>query len=494
MTALLKSELHPQPLNLRPRIHKQAADFLARPDLVFALADAFGSPLNVMFPQIVEENIANFQKIYKKHRIRGRIFYTSKPNKSLAVIRQAALQDVSLDVSSEEALKRAVGCGFRPDRIEATGPKNIEYLSLAVQLGCIVNADNMHELEQIITLHSALSLKDPVRVFVRLSGFHSKRVKFTAQDGTFGIHVNHADEAIAFLSAHKTQLDFLGFSYHLNISTEEQRVIAVENTLALTLRAIHAGLNPRGIDIGGSFHIRYADNSDEWFDYVDRIKKSLFDNEQRLTWNDGGLGYRNENGIIRGAPNFMDHAVEKAGAEDLDDLLSCPMPEFGNVTIGDFLSEHMLDLYIEPGRALWDQTGITIARVNFVKQSVLDETLIALDMNRSNIHSIHQKLLTDPIILHRDATQCVPCPEGVFYMGNLCISYDMIQYNKSFPALLPRQGDLVAFINTAPYIMDFIESNTLHQNIARKIAVIPDGDTFRWFQDENYKPALERIK
>lgn len=492
--AVIQTKTFESPLRLRPRMHAIARDFLADSKTAFALADAFGSPLNVMFPEVVDENIVAFKSVYKKHRISGRIFYTSKPNKSLAVIRQAALQDVSLDVSSEEALKRAVGCGFAPDRIEATGPKNLEYLTLAVQLGCIVNADNMAELAQITTAIEALGLKHKIRVFMRLSGFHADRVKFTSQDGTFGIHVDETEAAIRFLAAHKDKIDFLGFSYHWSMATEEQRVVAVENTLSLTLKAMHAGLNPRGVNIGGSFRIRYAEDRDEWLDYVDRIKRSLLDGGKRLTWNDGGLGYRNENGVIKGAPNFMDHAVEKPGAEDLDDLLSRPMPSFGNAKIGDVLSEHMLDLYIEPGRSLLDQTGITIARVNLVKSSVHGETLVALDMNRSNLHSTHQKLLTDPVILHRDLNACAPCPDGLFYMGNLCVSYDIIQYNKSFPDRLPQPGDLVAFINTAPYVMDFIESNTLHQNVGQKVAVIRDGNSFRWFQDEKYKPAVERIK
>lgn len=492
--AMRAESIETAPLRLRPRMHAIARDFLADRKTVFALADAFGSPLNVMFPQVVEENIAAFKAVYKKHRISGRVFYTSKPNKSLAVIRQAALQDVSLDVSSEEALKRAVGCGFAPERIEATGPKNLDYLTLAVQLGCIVNADNMTELEQIAAAVEALGLKTRIRVFMRLSGFHSDRVKFTSQDGTFGIHVNEAHRAIHYMAAHKDSIDFLGFSYHWSMATEEQRVVAVENTLSLTLQAMHAGLNPRGINIGGSFRIRYAEDRDEWLGYVDRIKQSLLDGGARLTWNDGGLGYRNEGGVIKGAPNFMDHAVEKPGADDLDDLLSRPMPSFNNARIGDALSEHMLDLYIEPGRSLLDQTGITIARVNLVKSSVHGETLVALDMNRSNLHSTHQKLLTDPVILKRDPENRTPCADGVFYMGNLCVSYDIIQYNKSFPDALPQEGDLVAFINTAPYVMDFIESGTLHQNIAQKVAVIRDGDGFRWFQDEKYKPAVERIK
>lgn len=481
-----------EPLRLDPVIHPMIADFLKQPHDIFSLCDSYGSPLNIMFPQVVDENIAAFKAVYKKNRITGRIFYTSKPNKSLSIIRHAALNDVSIDVSSEEGIKRALSCGFTSQRIEATGPKNKAYIALAVQQGIIINVDNNAELEQILKARAAFGSPEKTRIFIRLSGFHSARVKFTSQDGTFGIHVDDAPETIKFLVAHSDDFDFLGFSYHWSMATEEQRVVALENTLELTFAAMTAGLQPKGIDIGGSFRIRYATNRDQWLDYVDRIKQSLLGQEERLTWNDGGLGFRNEGGLIKGAPNFMDHAVEKPGAADLDDLLNRPMPQFDNMSAAQVLSENLLDLYIEPGRSLLDQTGITVGRVNFTKKSVHGETLVALDMNRSNMHSTHQKLLTDPVILYRDKSRNRPCPEGVFYMGNLCVSYDIIQYNKTYPALLPEEGDLVIFMNTAPYIMDFIESNTLMQNTADKVSVVRDASGFHWARDVEYCP--ERIE
>ena len=72
------------------------------------------------------------------------------------------------------------------------------------------------------------------------------------------------------------------------------------------------------------------------------------------------------------------------------------------------------------------------------------------------------------------------------------MSYDIITYNKTFPDLLPEPGDLVMFINTAPYIMDFIESNTLHQETGKKITIIEQEDRFRWFTDEKYKPVIQK--
>ena len=72
--------------------------------------------------------------------------------------------------------------------------------------------------------------------------------------------------------------------------------------------------------------------------------------------------------------------------------------------------------------------------------------------------------------------------------------YDIITYQKTFPALLPREGDLVVFANTAPYIMDFIESNTLHQDTATKVSILQQPNRYRWFTDEKYKPAISRYQ
>ncbi len=481
-----------RPLSLRPRVHATIADYIrTQEQQIFDLVDAFGSPLNMIFPQIIEENIAAFRAVYQKHHLQGRIYYTTKPNKAQAILRQAALQDVGADVSSEGSLKAALQAGFHPSRIECTGPKNKAYLALAIQQGATINADNMQELNQILQIRKALNIADKVRCFVRLSGFSSARMKFTPQDGTFGIHVDDAPAIFTFLEDHKNALDFQGFSFHFNAAVSEQKLIAIETLLTLTIEAGQRGLSPKGINIGGGFDICYAADKQEWLDYVDQLKESLRDyGGESLNWNNSGLGFRNEGGLIKGAPNFMAHHIDRTGADDLDFYLCKPLAGFDGMSAAQILADCLLALYIEPGRALLDQLGVTVARVNFNKTSMHGETLVGLDMNRSNMHSTHQKLLTDPVILTRDRAARLPCPQGVYYTGNLCLSYDMITYNKTFPDFCPQEGDLVIFINTAPYIMDFVESRTLHQNIAEKIAVTRKDGRFRWYRDALYNPAV----
>lgn len=479
-------------LSLKPRLHPLVSEFLKNEDMIFDLTDRFGSPLNIIFPQLIEENICSFEDVYKKHHLHGKIYFTTKPNKSLSLIKQASIQNVGVDVSSENALRIALENGFSYSRIECTGPKNLFYLKLALENKVTINIDNFEEIEQIISLKNSLGIQEKTKIFIRLAGFSSPRLKFTSQDGTFGIHTNEATRIFNILIQYKEALDFQGFSFHFNAQSPEQKLIAIESTLKLTLDAIKKGLAPRGINIGGGFDICYAENKDEWFTYVETLRKSVASHTESLNWNNSGLGYRSENGNITGAPNFMAHYVERAGAADLDFYLSSPLSGFNDMSFSQVLSDCLLELYIEPGRSLLDQLGITIGRVNFTKKSMHGEQLVGLDMNRHNIHSTHQKLLTDPVILYRNKEHRQDVPNGLYYMGNLCVSYDMVTYSKSFPDFLPEQGDLVTFINTAPYIMDFVESQTLHQNIAEKISIVKKNNTFQWFKDTDYNPQRGR--
>ncbi|PZQ48230.1 MAG: pyridoxal-dependent decarboxylase [Micavibrio aeruginosavorus] len=471
---------------LRPRIHPLIRECLSNKKFVFDLVDRYGSPLNLVFPQNLEPNIAGFESVYKKHRLRGRIYYVTKPCKSIALLRHAKTHDVGVDVSSVNSLKTALENGWSADRVVANGPKNTDYLSLCIKNGILINADSFDELQQIVGLHAQYP-DHPVNLGVRLCGFHSAHASFTAHDATFGIHIKHLDRIIEFLLVHKNILAFKGFSFHIATNLEEMRLVAVGNVLAATLKSIKAGLHPRAVNIGGGYPIMYADDCAEWNEYTTALKKSVLGEIPPQTWNATGLGYRNENGVLAGGPMFLDHAPFRAKSEMLDYLLSSPLPDFGGQRFADILRDSLLELHIEPGKAMFDQCGITLGKVAFTKESALGETLVGLDMNRSNIQSVDQKQLTEPVVLYRDETRNTAHTDGVYYMGNLCLAYDMIQYNKTYPAKLPKRDDVVVFSNTAAYLMDFVESESLMQPVARKIAVTKKMNQWSAAEDQNYQ-------
>jgi diaminopimelate decarboxylase len=478
---------------VKAAIHPSITRFLEQKELVFSLIDGLGSPLNVIFPEHIEEPIARFENIYKRRQLQGRIFYTSKPNKSISLKKYAALTNVGLDVSSEGELKTALSSGFQQWRIEATGPKNIDYLALCAQQDILINVDNFTELQQLVAMKSFLPAGRKIRILVRLDGFTSDRMKFTEQDSAFAISVKHAPRVIDFLIEHKDVLDFHGFSFHFNAGDYSRRPCAIETCLQLTFECINRGLSPKGLDIGGGYRIRYAADQDEWNGYVEELKASVLGNRPSLTWNDSGLGFYREEGVLKGAPNFMEHYHKNDGHEDFASVIDAPLPAFDGYSAARILSENMLELYIEPGRALLDQCGITLAHVNFSKPSIRGDQLVVLDMNRTNLNSTQLKLMTDPVLLYRENKR-ENADDGVMYVGNLCLTHDMIQYHKTFPDALPQTGDVAAFINTAAYQMDFAETNVLQQRVAQKVAVIETVQGgFRWFSDELYNPIAVKM-
>jgi diaminopimelate decarboxylase len=80
---------------------------------------------------------------------------------------------------------------------------------------------------------------------------------------------------------------------------------------------------------------------------------------------------------------------------------------------------------------------------------------------------------------------------GVYLTGNLCLEDDLITRRQVFLPGLPAPGDLLAFVNTAGYFMDFRADQALMQPIARKVAVWPAAGGWHWCLDEDYWPFLD---
>ena len=307
------------PPRLRPHVHSSINSFLNKKTILFDLAEKFSSPLNLVFPQNMKENIKAFQDVYRKHRQRGKIHFTSKPCKSKALYRAAAQENICIDVSSPASLKTALDCGWEHSRISATGPKNREYLSVALQNDVLINVDNIDELQQIANMHYALGKSKPSRLTIRVSDTGpSAKNAVRAEDSTFGIRTEDMQWVIGFLKTQETSLDFKGFSYHGSIASDDQRIAAMENLLSLTFDAIKQKLKPTTLNLGGGFRVRYAESASEWTDYLDSLKKSVLGKIEPQIWNNSDLGYRVENRVIRGDGAFINHAPIHTKAEEFD--------------------------------------------------------------------------------------------------------------------------------------------------------------------------------
>ncbi|MFF5082108.1 Y4yA family PLP-dependent enzyme [Actinoplanes sp. NPDC000266] len=475
------------PLYLTPRIEPVARSVLDEGELLRQLVDGLGSPLNIVLPDLLEANVESFRETYHHHRLRGRVYFAHKANRSAALLRRLAAASSALvgaDVASLAELQHALGAGFGPERIMATGPKNREFLWLAARTGVIVNADSPGELTDLAALVAEHRLPR-VRVMVRLSEFASQGVQVISRRSRFGVPAGGLAEVLDLLEKHHEELEPVGVAYHLDTIGWPEKAIALEGCLAALEECRARGLPVRSVDIGGGFGVNYLADGEQWERYTSELAQAVLGRREPMTWNGHGYGLRNEAGTLRGVLGLYPSYRPVSGAGYLDQLLSAQAPGLRR-PLGSLLLDTMYDLDIEPGRALLDQCGIVLARVLEVRGP-----LVRLDCNARDVSLEEHGVLMDPLVI----TAGESGPPGAFYLlGNLCLEADLITRRQVFLPVTPRPGDLLAFVNTAGYFMDFSATQALHQPIGRKVAVYREGGAWRWCLDEQYWPVHPRAE
>ncbi len=152
------------------------------------------------------------------------------------------------------------------------------------------------------------------------------------------------------------------------------------------------------------------------------------------------------------------------------------------------MRDNGIEIWIEPGRSLLDQTGVSIVEVNSVRTSSDGETLICLNMNRQNLCVLDQEVFVDPLVFYRNKPLITAPFIPVYFAGNLCLESDLITRRQVFLPAVPQAGDLIMFINTAGYFMDFSVSQASMHPEGKKIAVFEKRGEFAWSLDEQYQP------
>ncbi|GFH38175.1 Y4yA family PLP-dependent enzyme [Streptomyces pacificus] len=494
------------PLYLRPRVDPPLASLLRDAPFLHALCDALGSPLNVLLPETVAENAERFRSVYRRHHLAGRVYFAHKANRSSALVRRLAACDpaaVGIDVASLEELRHALGCGFTGERVMATGPKDRDFLWLAARVGATVNLDSAGELEQLAHLVRRYRL-GRVDVLVRLSEFESDGgrtgagTRVLSRRSRFGTPVGRAGEVWEALERHPDAVELTGLAYHLDTTALEEKARALERCVLLMDECRGRGLRPRAVDIGGGFGAGYVADAGEWERWTTALSEAVLGVRPPLTWRGHGYGLRNEGGTVRGTAALYPAHRSVAGPGYLDALLSRPAPALGRPP-ATLLLEHLNDLYVEPGRALVDQCGLSLARVLDVRPTGDDPTrhLVRLGMNAGDVSLEEHGVLVDPVLLpragaagRRDAPPGGG-PVGVHLAGNLCLEADLITRRVVYLPRLPRAGDLLAFVNTAGYAMDFHAHHAQRQPSARTVAVTRGEGAWRWCPDEDYWPITD---
>lgn len=477
-------------LPLKPVVSRTESEVLKNKSLLFDLIGAFGSPLNIVLPDQVALNYKNFIKLFEEQNIDGSILYAQKANKSLALLRRLIYEGSGTNNASLNEIQNALANGCAPDITEAGGPKNDEYILHSIFSGLLVNTDSLDELENALKMSRKLSRS--ARIILRLSGFSAEGVQVLSKPTRFGIDINDLSQALELMKKHKSNIQFEGFSFHLDTVAVSEKKIAMDGLVSAVLKAKEYGFQTRKLDIGGGYKVNYLEDRNEWDEYMTSLRESLLGKQLPVTWQGAGFGLRVNCGVIQGNLNMYSYYDNTVGSDYLKSLLN-EKSSHADMTFGEFFAETRIQLVLEPGRALLANAGITLGKVEEVRHTKNGDVLVRLDMNRGDITIQDLELFVDPVVIKANGNNSSETfDDGCYIIGNLCLESDFISRRKVYLPQAPEKGDLIAFVNSAAYISDFNAHSAALQRIAKKVAIYENEQgELEWREDEEYWPTIK---
>lgn len=451
---------------------------------LYEWVEEYDSPINIVCEAPFQRRVQTLCEVAANRRVDLAVFFARKANKCLAFVDACRVLDCGVDVASETELVQTLDCGVRPEQIVCTAAvKNRSLVQFCVANQICLTVDNSDELALIEA--TARALGNTAAIAPRLSGFSHQGEKLRSR---FGYDVDR------FLSDFPQQqtgksdspcwrVD--GVHFHLDGYCSQQRVSALQQSLETVEHLRSRGFRPTFIDMGGGMPMSYLVDAEQWQAFWQTHEAALLGRRSPVTFGNHGLGLLAVDGSLHGVPNVYPHCQHPVQEEWLAAILDA---ELDGRSIAAALRESNLQLRCEPGRSLLDGSGMTVARVEFRKQGSDGEWLIGLSMNRTQCCAGADDCLVDPLLIpQKGTTRDDPAGnraiEG-FLVGAYCTEAELLSLRRfRFPRGV-AVGDLVAFPNTAGYLMHFLESRSHQMPLAKNLV----------FQvDEDGSPQLDRL-
>lgn len=460
---------------LTPKLAPWMERLIAQPETAHALASEFGSPVHVL---VGDEFRRNVQDLLKPCRDRGLtgggLFFARKANKLPWFVSLAKEEGIGVDTASLTEVKETLELGVDPQKIIVTAVgKERAIITLAIQNGCLLVIDNTDELQVVENL--AVELSKQARVGLRFSGF---KVESRTVYSRFGFPIDDADVLLqrfadcARLSTGEPSLSLEILHAHLDRYDTAERGCAAFYLLQVADRARALGHKSLlGLDMGGGILMRYLQDESQWLSFQEALPATVRGDLPPFTFQGDGLGYYRVGKEVHGNadlyPAFNRISKERFVTAILD-------YQQGGSPLYKELAGRGLSLWFEPGRALLDNTGITLAAVTFRKLDTQGNQLVGLAMNRMNLRPFRAEFCVDPIILPAAASQTqqarqqaqvssekqLPQSTSAFLVGGLCSESDLIFRRRIALNALPELEDLFLFPNTSGYLMHHMEIGT----------------------------------
>jgi diaminopimelate decarboxylase len=357
------------------------------------LAKEFDTPLYVMSERRIRNNFCRVKEALTKHYDKIRIFFSTKANTNLSVLKILQTEDAWLDAVSPGEVFLALKAGFPPEKILFTGTnvRNDE-LKFIAESGATINVDSLSQLRRLLKF-SAPSLLS-IRVNPEVGAGHHEHVVTGGKDSKFGICEN--DVVDAYKIAKKAGAKKFGIHMHIGSGflRVEPILLALEKLLKIAGQ-VHGetGIEFEFIDVGGGI----------------------------------GVPYKPEE-----KPLDIDEFAEK-----VLNLFKEKTREYG-------LGEPWF--YIEPGRYIICDAVVLLTAVNTVKVTPYRK-FIGVDAGFNTLIRPAMYGSYHPIIVANKLNE--PETETYDVAGPLCESGDFLARDRKLPRI--EEGDLLAVLNTGAY-------------------------------------------
>jgi len=426
-------------------------------ELLEDLFKKYGSPINLHHPGPFVQNYNAYKGVLDQYNLKHTIFFARKANKCISFAKEAQRHGFGVDTASYRELKQCLEAGCDPKRLVLTAAiKNEKLVNLALRNDVLMVLDNEDECRLINRIAGELN-KTPV-TGIRISGFQYKGEKLYSRFG-FDIDVVK-DYILQNFGPEKSfqNLQLGGFHFHLDGYSIHQRSAALMQTLKLADDLLDHDIPTSFIDIGGGFLMNYLSDKKEWEAFWEELQKAVSGKRQPLTFGNNGLGFELVDGKVRGEPNVYPFYNETSKESFLEAILT--NPDASGQTPAALLQQRNIELRMEPGRSLLDQTGMTMAKVVFRKKDQKDNWLVGLEMNRSQLSSSSADFLLDPLFIPLNQSDSDKNPASVYFTGGYCLEQDILLKRKIVLPMLPEIGDIICFPNTGGYMMHFYETQS----------------------------------
>ncbi|MBO1003094.1 diaminopimelate decarboxylase [Pseudogracilibacillus auburnensis] len=366
------------------------------------LANEYGTPLYVYDVAKVRKNCRAFIDTFTKLGVKAQVTYASKAFSTIAILEVINQEGLSLDVVSEGELYTALKADFPTEKIHLHGNNKSEaelIMAIDNNIGCII-IDNFYEIELLDRLLKEKNKQMDV-LFRVTPGVESETHQYIMtgnEDSKFGFNLQNGqiEHAYHMVQGHPN-IKLKGLHCHIGsqIFTTKSFTLAIEMLFTLIAKWNQTdNFIPEVMNFGGGFGIRYT-KDDRPLPQAEHVEKIVETVESEIT------------------------------------KLSIPMPE----------------IWIEPGRSIVGDAGITLYTVGSMKSIPNVREYVAIDGGMAdNIRPALYQAKYEGII----ANKADKAPtKTVSIAGKCCESGDMLIWD--LPVASIEHNDILAVFSTGAY-------------------------------------------